>query len=869
MSNIYGNSTWDRATQQLNESLDLLLAAGKLPLVPRPVRTLASARRHLGIDADAWIIQYAICPVCWKHHTPQELEELDSPDCSVAGCTGKLYTDSVNSKGKRRREPTKICPQVSMIESLRRMFMRPGFAKSLIDYRQFASGRNDNEDFIMEDMHDGEMIYKLSTGTIREVNSTGTIRDRPNDPRRPATKLTQHRYGLPMSMNLDWFGLLDGRPHSTGPIYVAINSLPRDQRYLQLNVICLAITPGPNEPNQQQLNHTLEPGLREMRQLHDGTYLYLLFPGFVHNLSCFQTGVKMEVHDEGEQDIYADFVCANCDTPAARKVNGTAGHAHDFHPCPYCDTNIVNVNKKEGYDYSWTDKDDYKMLKHAYRAKDVGPRRENAILRDHGVRWSIMNILAGWLPASNTVLDFMHNIFLGLIAHLFMEILFKAYMFSGAGGDNSAKQRFENVINAVRWPSHVTRLPKNLGENQSLKKADEWRRLLTITPIVLWASWKDQNDEIPDIEPPIPPNAKHNPEHSRNCRALYSAILLLCAGVRILASRKISMAQARIGQNFLVQYCRRLKSFGANLTINHHLSTHFAKFIKLFGPVYGWWLFAFERFNGVLERVHVNGHDGGRMELTLLRHWVQGHLIYEYVLSLPDEAHPLEREYIEKIIKSEGRSERGGMMTELAIYRSEATTDRIKLPRIVGKEINLRDYLGPGTGRLYGLVLAYCQQLYPDLNLIDDFSLEDGTILSARKVARALPYIRKDGIRYGSTANKRTKADSYTFISDGAGQRCAVEISALLGLKILDNSPHICAVIRRFKPAENLPPFPWDLYSSILGIHVSYAGDLGDYEVIPVSNIEAPLALIPVQSARLQRELWVSISFDHVIHSFL
>ncbi|KAH9940309.1 hypothetical protein B0H21DRAFT_697685, partial [Amylocystis lapponica] len=511
-------------------------------------------------------------------------------------------------------------------------------------------------------------------------------------------------------------------------------------------------------------------------------------------------------------------------------------------------------------------KDDYEMLKHAYRAKDVGPRRENAILRDHGVRWTIMNILAGWLPASKTVLDFMHNIFLGIIAHLFMEILFKGYMFSGSGGNNSAKQRFEDTINSVRWPSHVTRLPKNLGENQSLKKADEWRRLLTITPIVLWASWKDENDKIPATEPPIPPNAKYRPAHSRICSDIYSAVLLLCAGVRILASRKISMSEARVGQNFLVQYCRRLKGFGTDLTINHHLSTHFAHFIKLFGPVYGWWLFAFERFNGLLEKVHINGHDGGRMELTLLRHWVQSHLVYEYVLSLPENAHPMEREYIDKIIKSEGRSERGGMMTALAIYRSEATTDRIKLPRIVGKEINLREYLGPGTARLYGLALAYCRQLYPDLNLIDDFSVDPGVLFTAHKVARALPYIRKDGIRYGSTANRRTKADSYAFITNTISlQRYPVEISALLGFKIQDNAPHICAVIRKFKTAENMPALPWDLYASTLGIHVSYAGDLGDYEIIPVSRIDAPLALIPVLLTTLQREIWISISFDHVM----
>ncbi|KAG1809542.1 hypothetical protein EV424DRAFT_1282325, partial [Suillus variegatus] len=50
------------------------------------------------------------------------------------------------------------------------------------------------------------------------------------------------------------------------------------------------------------------------------------------------------------------------------------------------------------------------------------------------------------------------------------------------------------------------------------------------------------------------------------------------------------------------------------LTINHHASTHIDEMIRKVGPVYAWWLFAFERFNGMLNRVHHNGHDGGRME---------------------------------------------------------------------------------------------------------------------------------------------------------------------------------------------------------------------------------------------------------------
>ena len=143
------------------------------------------------------------------------------------------------------------------------------------------------------------------------------------------------------------------------------------------------------------------------------------------------------------------------------------------------------------------------------------------------------------------------------------------------------------------------------------------------------------------------------------------------------------MSQAHTGQDFISQYCKALKALRIHTTINHHLSTHYHKFIKLFGPIYGWWLFAFERFNGMLEKVKLNGHSGGRMELTLMRYWVMTHLLYEYLLVLPDdEEHQEERMYIDHIIQQEGRDSRGGMMTELAMYRAEASIgNNVTLPR--------------------------------------------------------------------------------------------------------------------------------------------------------------------------------------------
>jgi hypothetical protein len=189
----------------------------------------------------------------------------------------------------------------------------------------------------------------------------------------------------------------------------------------------------------------------------------------------------MDIHGQEPAMVYADYVCNNCDTPAAQKISGMAGHTADFHPCPYCDTALIDINKLETYypesknlsiDLTSTSlndfildlkqKDDYHLLRQAFFSRDGTIPHQNSILKDHGIRWSVLNLLGDWFPSTKTTLDFMHNIFLGLIAHFFTKVLFAAHMFPHAGGANSSQQHFEDLINNVRWPSHITRLPKNV-----------------------------------------------------------------------------------------------------------------------------------------------------------------------------------------------------------------------------------------------------------------------------------------------------------------------------------------------------------------------------------------------------------------------
>ena len=232
MANVYGNLSWAQATNLLNHTLNGLFIANALPVFPRPVRALASAKRHLGIDPDQWITQYAICPECWKHHSPAQLQELPTPDCTVPDCAGILYTERRDAKGRLVRTAVKINPQTSIIGSLRRMLMRPGFARSIRDSRNDIQRQNDDENFVMTDIHHGTLWHELETNIVREVGEFDAVRDRPMEGRN-CQKLTEHRYGLHLTMNCDWYscfcthislltvyrmGILENRPHSTGVI---------------------------------------------------------------------------------------------------------------------------------------------------------------------------------------------------------------------------------------------------------------------------------------------------------------------------------------------------------------------------------------------------------------------------------------------------------------------------------------------------------------------------------------------------------------------------------------------------------------------------------------------------------------------------
>jgi hypothetical protein len=89
-----------------------------------------------------------------------------------------------------------------------------------------------------------------------------------------------------------------------------------------------------------------------------------------------------------------------------------------------------------------------------------------------------------------------------------------------------------------------------------------------------------------------------------------------------------------LGDAHLVQFCKRTQRiFGKeSITPNMHMHFHLRACIIDYGPLHGFWLYAFERYNGLLGAMPHNNHS---IEVQIMNRFLRDNEIFSEVL--PDE----------------------------------------------------------------------------------------------------------------------------------------------------------------------------------------------------------------------------------------
>lgn len=454
---------------------------------------------------------------------------------------GAVLMKKQRTKNRISIIPIKAYPYRSIKKSMKHLLVNTGFIEKCEHWRKRASLIS-NE--YLGDIYDGSVWRKFNSNEYDNFLAVP--------------------YSYLLTMNIDWFQPFSHTVYSTGAIYLTIQNLPRNERYKIENIIIVGILPGPKEP-KLTVNGYITPLVEELKEFWEG----VVFSVPVH-------GTTMNIR------VRLALTCIACDIPASRKVCGFLGHAATL-GCNKCLKKFKRVTIPggqrtdfSGYDFqNWEPrnfelhKDHCKQMLESTTISDL--HRKESI---YGVRYSVLLALPYFNPIQYTVIDPMHNLFLGTGKHTFKVWIEKELL------KPDSLRRIEELCKCFNVPADIGRLPTNISSGYGSFTANQWCNWITIySPVVL-------KGVLPD-------------NHLR-------CWLLFVRACCILRSRLITRSEVTSAGLYLVEFCREFERlYGAeHCTPNMHL--HLKECFLDYGPVHSFWCYAFERFNGVLGSMHTN-----------------------------------------------------------------------------------------------------------------------------------------------------------------------------------------------------------------------------------------------------------------------
>ena len=189
----------------------------------------------------------------------------------------------------------------------------------------------------------------------------------------------------------------------------------------------------------------------------------------------------------------------------------------------------------------------------------------------HGVKYSIITELSYFDPIRFTIIDPMHNLFLGTAKTVMKKIWLQRDIISDAKL-NLIQCRIDNMS----VPSDLGRIPKKIASNFSGFTAEQLKNWVLLYSMYALRGILSQDDY--------------------HC---WQAFVLAC----FLVCRRIIERQDIIKADLLfVKFCRHAERiYGKEVvTPNMHLHCHICECVKDYGSVYGFWCFSYERYNGIL-----------------------------------------------------------------------------------------------------------------------------------------------------------------------------------------------------------------------------------------------------------------------------
>ena len=515
-------------------------------------------RKLLNVEVDCFD-KYVVCVKCFSLYKHKDCTftfegRVESKECwhvpfpshkqkHMRGKCGQPLLKEVRTiNGGVKLIPFKTYCYYPIERSLKSMVAREGFLEKCKEWQTRTCEEN-----VYRDVYDGEVwkTFASNTGFLNQPNSLGLM------------------------LNLDWFQPFKHVSYSVGAIYAVILNLPRSERFRKENTLLIGLIP--HMGHEPPTNTFLKPLVHELKE-------------------AWSRGFKLPNGD----NLKAALLCVGCDIPASRKLCGFLGHAATK-GCNHCGKSFPgSVGEKlyGGFDReSWPTRSKQEHMQQCEEIERATTKTEKELLeRAYGVRYSVLLELPYFDPFSMTVIDPMHNLFLGTAKHM-------VNVWKSTGLlDHTQMSTIQEKVDDISCPADIGKTPQKIASSFGGFNADQFKNWT-----ILFSMYALQG-VLPELH--------------LKC---WQKFVLAC---KFLCTQTITENNILLADRLLLGFCKSFEQlYGEDkVTPNMHLHCHLVKFLRNYGPIYSFWLFSFERDNGILGNFPVNMRN---IEPQLMRRFIR------------------------------------------------------------------------------------------------------------------------------------------------------------------------------------------------------------------------------------------------------
>lgn len=414
MMSIMEHSSLSTASWLLGTQRDSILLAARLGLSltasnPRELdyteekvirgipKFITTAIKKLGIDPK--LNKVVCCRKCFATYTP---------DKKIAFCTNTRFSEQEVQEGQEKVDEADIDPELIVANNMcGEPLLKEGptglkpiryYAfQNLADWIGRMLSRNGMEEALDSSLKDSCAPFDPNVA-VKDIHSSSAWKQfRGADGSQFTAKSGNLTFGLFVDGINPYGNKASGKKASITFLVLVCLTLPWQVRHLPKNLFLVGIAPGPREPKVDQINSILESMVEQFKELWEpGIWL-----------------TRTAAHPEGRR-ICAGLLAVFADLPALRRTLGFSSISHTL-LCSFCYVKRRDIDNIDAASWPRRTAAEHALWSEKDKAAQTEKERE-FILKNYGLRYSVLSELPYWNAIEGQTVDSMHNLLLGFLA---------------------------------------------------------------------------------------------------------------------------------------------------------------------------------------------------------------------------------------------------------------------------------------------------------------------------------------------------------------------------------------------------------------------------------------------------------------------